>query len=439
MTASLQRIGRTRKRLKLDHLVPILYAQINIRKGGKPKYRKLRTLLDTGASASVIASEFVNKLKLTKADSTEWNTAAGNFVTRGTCKIQLQLPELSPTATIHTKFHVHTGTLGNYDLIIGRELLEELGIDILYSSQQVVWPTQYAELPMKPIDCTATESFFVQDPTNVQQLEVERMSSILDAKYSPANLEKVVNDVSTIGTEDKTKLLALLQEHELLFDGTLGKWRGKPYHIDLKEGATPYHGKPYPVPKAYEETLKKELKRLVNIGVLKKVNRSEWAFPSFIIPKKDHTVRFINNLIELNKRIVRRPYPLPKISEMLLKLEGFQWATSLDLNMGYYHIRLDAESKKLCTLIFPWGKYEMQCLPMGLCNSPDIFQEKMSTLMEELNFVRTYIDDLLVITKSDFNDHLEKLDQVLQRISQAGLKINAVKSAFCQTQLEYLG
>ena len=72
---------------------------------------------------------------------------------------------------------------------------------------------------------------------------------------------------------------------------------------------------------------------------------------------------------------------------MLLKLEGFQWATSLDLNMGYYHIRLDAESKKLCTLIFPWGKYEMQCLPMGLCNSPDIFQEKMSTLMEELNFV----------------------------------------------------
>ena len=89
MTASLQRIGRTRKRLKLDHLVPILYAQINIRNSGKPKYRKLRTLLDTGASASVIASEFVNKLKLTKADSTEWNTAAGNFVTRGTCKIQL--------------------------------------------------------------------------------------------------------------------------------------------------------------------------------------------------------------------------------------------------------------------------------------------------------------------------------------------------------------
>ena len=82
----------------------------------------------------------------------------------------------------------------------------------------------------------------------------------------------------------------------------------------LKEGATPYHAKPYPAPKAYEQTLKTELKTLVEIGVLKKVNRSEWAFPSFFQPKKDMTVRFINDLIELNKRIVRKPYPLPKNS-----------------------------------------------------------------------------------------------------------------------------
>ena len=121
------------------------------------------------------------------------------------------------------------------------------------------------------------------------------------------------------------------------------------------------------------------------------------------------------------------------------RLEGFQWATSLDSNMGYYHIRLDADSRKLCTLTFPWGKYEMQCLPMGLCNSPDIFQEKMSILMEGLEFIRAYIDDLLVITKGSFTDHLQKLEQVLQRIAEAGLKVNATKSSFCATELEYLG
>ena len=93
------------------------------------------------------------------------------------------------------------------------------------------------------------------------------------------------------------------------------------------------------------------------------------------------------------------PYPMPKIQDMLLKLEGFTYATSLDLNMGYYHIELHPESKKLCTLVFPWGKYELQKLAMGLANSRDIFQEKMSTLFQDLTYVRTYIDDLLVITK----------------------------------------
>ena len=125
--------------------------------------------------------------------------------------------------------------------------------------------------------------------------------------------------------------------------------------------------------------------------MLKEINRSEWAAPTFIIPKKDGTVRFISDFRELNKRIKRKPFPIPKIQEMLLKLEGFQYGTSLDLNMGYYHIELTPNSKRLCTIVLPWGKYEYQRLPMGLCNSPDIFQEKMSSLMAGLEFVRTYI------------------------------------------------
>ena len=59
--------------------------------------------------------------------------------------------------------------------------------------------------------------------------------------------------------------------------------------------------------------------------------------------------------------------------------------------------------------------------------------------MDGLNFVRTYIDDLLVITKESFEDHLEKLDIVLTRLSEAGLKVNGNKSFFARTELEYLG
>jgi len=72
---------------------------------------------------------------------------------------------------------------------------------------------------------------------------------------------------------------------------------------------------------------------------------------------------------------------------MLLNPEGFHWATSLDLNKGHCHVRLDPSSKEPCTIALPFGKCEHQAIPMGLCNSPDIFQEKMSEPMDGLAFV----------------------------------------------------
>ncbi len=98
------------------------------------------------------------------------------------------------------------------------------------------------------------------------------------------------------------------------------------------------------------------------------------GIPTFIIPKKDSTIRTISDFRELNKCIVRKPYPIPKISKILQELEGFTYATALDLNMGYYTIRLDPMASKMCTIIFPWGKYSYKRLPMGFGGSADIFQ-----------------------------------------------------------------
>jgi len=152
--------------------------------------------------------------------------------------------------------------------------------------------------------------------------------------------------------------------------------------------------------------------------------------PTFIIPKKNGTVRFISDFRELNKRIKRKPCPIPNIQDLLLKLKGFQYATSLDLNMGYYHIELSPFSHELSMIVLPWGKYEYLRLLMGLVKSLDIFQEKMSTLMDGLEFVRTYLDDCLGLTSGTWEDHLEKLEQVLVRLKSAGLKVNAQMSFF---------
>ena len=341
-----------------------MYCDVLLRTGNyNPKRKNTKTdrklsvkcLLDSGCSATIASNTVVSKIA-TNTDSESWQTAAGIFTTVGKSKLKLQLTELSPTAILEDTVHVTDQNLGQYDIIIGRNTLQQLGIDLLFSTSTVSWPERDVELPMKPQEGNCKrEHFFIQDPPSVQQSS-ERLTNILDAKYKKADLDDVTSTIENLNTRlEQKQLNRLLTDYESLFDGTLGRWTDDPYKIQLKDNVEPYHAKPFPVPHAYEATLKTEIERLVKIGVLKKVNRSEWAAPSFIIPKKDQTVRFINDFRELNKRIKRMPYPMPKIQDMLLKLEGFTYATSLDLNMCYYHIELHPEAKKLCTLVFPWG------------------------------------------------------------------------------------
>ena len=102
-----------------------------------------------------------------------------------------------------------------------------------------------------------------------------------------------------------------------MFDGTLGKYTGSNDTIELKEDAKPYHAKPFPIPKIHEPTLKKDIDRLIKIGVLKKIHNFQWAAPLFIIPKINGTVRFISDFRELNKTIKTKPFPIPKYSRFI--------------------------------------------------------------------------------------------------------------------------
>lgn len=423
------------KKQKTVGEAPIVFGRLRSRAKGAPKPKTVKILLDSGGSGCIIRRALAKKLRKVRSTPTKWTTAAGTFNTNYAVQTQFSLPELHEGRLINWDMHV-SDTLSDYDIIVGRDMLAELGIDLLFSSRSVVWDD--VSIPFKPRDATMDTDYYVADSSSAAEA-TERIKQILDAKYVPANLDDVIDSCDHLNDRQKRQLMDVLASHKSLFDGTLGRYRGKPYDIEVKEGAKPYHAKPFPVPRVHEQTLKMEVDRLVQIGVLKKVNRSQWAAPSFIIPKKDGTVRFINDFRELNKRIKRKPYPIPKIQDMMLKLEGFKWATSLDLNMGYYHIELTPASKELCTLVFPWGKYEMQRLPMGLNNSPDIFQEIMGDLFADMEEVRTYIDDILLIDKGSWEEHLDKLAAILTRLKKQGFKVNAKKSFFGRSELEYLG
>ncbi len=76
---------------------------------------------------------------------------------------------------------------------------------------------------------------------------------------------------------------------------------------------------------------------------------------------------------------------------------------------------------------------------MGVADSPDIFQSKMLELMEDLEYLQAYLDNLLCIFRSSLEDHLKKLEEVLRHLCNAGLKVNVEKLTFCALEIEYLG
>jgi hypothetical protein len=122
------------------------------------------------------------------------------------------------------------------------------------------------------------------------------------------------------------------------------------------------------------------MKRLTYIDLCNRSSDSEWAAPTFIQAKKTGNVRILTDFRRLNAQIKRKPFPLPKISDILRKLGAFKYVMAIDLGMGHYHIPLDLEAHKLCTTIFLWGKYQYKRLPMGVKTSPYIFQRIMYEL-----------------------------------------------------------
>ena len=104
---------------------------------------------------------------------------------------------------------------------------------------------------------------------------------------------------------------------------------------------------------------------------------------------------------------------------MLFKLEGFKYATSLGLNMGY-HIQLSKNASNLCTIILPWGKYSYKLLPIVIANYPEIFQKNMNDLFHGFKFICAYIDEILTFKKY-WTYHLKNLELTLNKMKENDL------------------
>ena len=278
---------------------------------------------------------------------------------------------------------------------------------------------------------------------NVLQASNMRVSnttsvSVQDSEFlSNFNLQKADLDSNQLQEVED-----LLLQHRHLFSENeldIGKTSIVKHKIVLKD-EEPFQQRHKRIPPAMFHEVREHLEMLKTAGIIRPSD-SPWASPVVLVRKKNGGLRFCIDYRQLNERTVRDSYALPRIEESLDFLSGSRFFSCLDLRSGYYQVELEEEHKaKTAFTVGPLGFYEFNRMPFGLTNAPATFQRLMVKLMADLHPKEclVFLDDLIVYSQS-YEEELERLRRVFQRIDEGGLKLNPAKCSFFQKKISYLG
>ena len=168
-------------------------------------------------------------------------------------------------------------------------------------------------------------------------------------------------------------------------------------------------------------------------------SKSPWASPIVLVQKKDGSTRFCVDYRKVNEVTRKDAYPIPRIDENLNTLAGATFYSMLDLRNGYWEVEVDPDDQEKMAFCTPEGLFEFNVMPFGLCNTPATFQRLMDSVLAGLHWrdCLVYIDDIVVVGKL-YKEHLHNLQQVLECLRQAGLKLQSRKCRFLQQQVTLL-
>ena len=225
---------------------------------------------------------------------------------------------------------------------------------------------------------------------------------------------------------------------ENLFHG-LGNL-GDPYTIQLKEDAQPHAiFTPRNVPLPLQGRVKEELDRMEAIGVISKVSQpTPWCAGMVVVPKSSGALRICVDLKPLNESVLRETYPIPAVSYSLAHLTGACKFSKLDANSGFWQIPLAPETRLLTTFLTPFGRYCFNKLPFGIASAPEVFQRRMSKILDGLEGILCHMDDVLVFGR-DQEEHDKRLTATLERLQAAGVTLNRTKCEVNKDQVKFLG
>ena len=230
----------------------------------------------------------------------------------------------------------------------------------------------------------------------------------------------------------------LKSEFNKVFADKLGYCTKTEARFELKDNVKPVFKPKRKVPFSSLETIDKELRRLEENGVIKKVDYLEWASPTVYMKKKNIKIRVCADFsIGLNECLRDHTYPLPTLEEIFSKLNGGKVFSKIDLSEAYLQVKVEEECTKYLTIHTHRGLYQQRRSHIGLKVAPSLFQQIMDMMLSGLEYAMAYLDDILIKSKN-FEEHKSHVREVFKRIEKYRFKVGLEKCKFCMNKIEYL-
>ena len=185
------------------------------------------------------------------------------------------------------------------------------------------------------------------------------------------------------------------------------------------------------------EWVKDEIDKLLTAKVIC-TSHSSWSAPIIVVLKGDGGKHLVIDYRALNKVTRIFTWPMPKVEDIISKLNGATYFTTFNLHAGYHHIPLDKPSIFKTAFNSPFRKFEYVKVPFGLAQAPAYFQELMTHIFKDFPFAIAYLDDIIIFSKMP-QEHLSHICMVLEKLKSANLSMKKSKCSFFSKEIQYLG
>lgn len=221
--------------------------------------------------------------------------------------------------------------------------------------------------------------------------------------------------------------------------GKLGRTNIYVHRIDVGD-AKPWKQRHFPMSKYELEEVNKEIDRMLELDVIKEALFSPWNNPLVAVKKKTGQYRVCLDNRHLNSVMVNEGFPIPQISAIMNNLSGCAFISTIDLKDAFWQLPLEKTSRPATAFSVPQrGHFQFKVVPFGLCTASQALARLMTHLFADLEpHGFHYLEDIIICSRT-FEEHIEMLEKVAERLRRANLTISAEKSKFCLEEIKYLG